>query len=214
MPGKANAGKTVVNAHTEMGIPENSPFRRMLNDMSQLAQAEEESSAFMGDSLAAIYNAEDDDAVWDADMTGPFNAQHLAGCELDLYDMRIVYSRGRENGEDINSPWVSQDGKKMYALVTAARISSAGEKRIINLPKVGEQFIFNTSAQFLTAKLFTFWTRGKFGNGATMTAAVQATELGDGKAVLKLVRVPERVIRESPVSVVAPDGYDHDEPAF
>jgi len=194
MAPKAKSGDISRNSDKEMSAPENSPFRRMLNDMSAVAQAEAESATFMGDALAAIYGAESEDDIWDSDMSGPLNAQHLGGCELTLYELRVFFSRGRD-GDEITTPWVSADGKKMYILVTAARISDAGRKKFIKLPDVGEQFQFNTSAQFLTAKLFTFWTRGYFGSGKTMNAAIQSTDLGDGKAVLKLVRVPERVVQ-------------------
>lgn len=174
------------------------PFLRMLHDMSLVATAEAENATFNGDTLAAIYNAETDDDIWDADTTGPLNAQHLEGCELALYELAVKYSRGGNGRDELKTPWLAPDGKKMYVLVTAARISKAGEKKLINLPAVGEQFEFNTSAQFLTAKLFTFWSRGRFGNGATMEAAIEGTDIGEGQTVLKLIRVPERVIRVTP----------------
>lgn len=183
-----------ISTQTANGVVDNSetPFRRMVHDMALVATAEAENATFNGDTLAAIYNAESDDDVWDADMAGPLNAQHLAGCELALYELSVKYSR---NGrDDIETPWITPDGKKMYVIVSAARISKAGEKKLINLPAVGERFEFNTSAQYLTAKLFTFWSRGRFGNGESMNAGIQGTDLGDGKQVLKLIRVTERTV--------------------
>lgn len=173
-----------------------SPFARMLRDMAALATAEDNNAAFMGDAIAAIYNAGDDDDVWDADMSGPLNAQHLAGCELEFYDLQVKYGRGGTgtDGKKIETVWIAPDGKQMYLLVTAARISNAGAKKHVNLPALGEQFQLNTSAQFLAAKLFTFYVRGKFGNGKSMRGAIQSTDLGAGQAVLKLVRVPERAV--------------------
>lgn len=177
---------------------ENQAFSRMIRDMAALATAEneEESVSSNREALAAIYNANTDDDVWDADSVGPINAQVLGGCELDIYDLQVKYSRGREDGEKIKTPWVSADGKQMYAIVTATRISKAGEKKLFRLPEVGETFQFNTSAQFLFAKLFTFYVRGKFGAGTgnVLRAAIQATDLGGGQAVLKLVRIPDRVM--------------------
>lgn len=175
-----------------------SPFGRMLTDMARIATVESEDATFTGDALAAIYNAKTEDDIWESDMTGPINAKVLAGCELALYDLSVKYSRNRrDDEEELKTPWVAPDGKRMYVLVTAARISNAGHKRLINLPEVGEQFQFNTSAQYLTAKLFTFHTRGFFGNGKTMNAAIQGTDLGDNRAVLKLVRVPERAVQST-----------------
>lgn len=204
----ANRAKSpAISEETITGTVDNSetPFRRMLQDMSHVATAESEDANFMGDALAAIYNADSDDDIWEADMSGPLNAQHLAGCELALYELSVKYSRGDKN--EIQTPWISPDGKKMYVLVTCCRISNAGAKKHINLPSVGEQFQFNTSAQFLTAKLFTFWTRGKFGSGNTMNAGIQATDLGNGQAVLKLVRVPDRALTRT-----VPNSYEEEAP--
>lgn len=169
------------------------PFRRMLRDMAALATASAEDETFRGDTLARIYTAETDDDIWDADMVPPLNGKILAGCELQLVDLEVKYSRG---DSDMISPWVYIDDKgrekKMYLLITSRRISKAGEKRLFNLPAVGEDFQWNTSAQFLAAKIFTFYARGRFGNGQTMTAMIQETDLGGDKSVLKLVRPIDR----------------------
>lgn len=197
----------------------NSAFNRMIGDMAALASAETEEQTISSnrEAIVAIYTAETDDDIWDADSVGPINAQVLGGCELDLYELEVKYSRGGEGSEKIKTPWVSADGKQMYLIVTAARISNAGEKKHFKLPAVGEMFQFNTSAQFLTTKLFTFYVRGRFGNGAVLRAAIQSTDLGGGQAVLKLVRVPERVMTgqqvfDKPKEV--PSDYDSQEAPF
>jgi hypothetical protein len=162
------------------------PYQRMIRDMSRIASVDTSSAAFTGDVLSRIYEATSDDEIWDADDQPPMNAQHLAGCELRLIELAVKYSRG--NSEFV-TPYVTDDGRQFFLLVTAERISDTGDnKRIMRLPEIGERFTFNTSAAYLTAKLFTFWSRGRFGNGATMDALIQAIDLGGGQAVLKLAR--------------------------
>jgi hypothetical protein len=179
----------------------------MVNDMARLATVETEGSAIVGDALARIYSAETDDEIWDADGCGPMNAQHIAGCELVLYDLAVKFSSGNVTGRDgkpMQTPWVTPDGKKMYITVWCARISTAGGAPHVQLPDVGEAFTFTTGAQYLTAKLFTFYVRGRFGDGKSMRAAIQSTDLGDGQAVLKLIRVPERAASMTTLDVEAP----------
>lgn len=169
-------------------------FQAMVRDMAAIATAEsEDGPAFMTEALAAIYGAETEDELWEADMSGPINAQFLGGCELDILNLAVKYSRGGDDS-DIQTPWVAADGRQMYLLVTAVRISNAGEKRNFRLPKVGEEFQFNTSAQFLTAKLMGFYRRGRIGQGNVLRAMIQETKLDEKRKVLKLTRVPERVM--------------------
>lgn len=198
MPAKRQAnGVESSSTSGTVGNPD-TPFRRMVRDMAALATVENEDSNIVGEQLSRIYSAETFDEIWDADQQGPMNAQMIAGCELSLYNLVVKYSTGNITGRDgrpMQTPWVADDGRKMYITVTAARISDTGGAPHVRLPGVGEEFQFTTGAQYLTAKLFTFFVRGGFGNGKTMEGKIQATDLGDGQAVLKLVRVPTRSVR-------------------
>lgn len=168
------------------------PYQRMIASMANNATAAEANDSFTGDQLSGIWNAETEDDIWDADMAPPLNAQHLAGCELKLHELQVKYSRGQS---DFDTPYVTSDGKKFYVMITAERISLAGKnQRLMRLPEIGERFSFNTSAAYLTAKLYTFWSRGFFGGGKSMTALIQATDLGEGQAVLKLARLASRTV--------------------
>jgi hypothetical protein len=170
------------------------PFQRMIRHMEMDATMDVEEGRFSGDDLNEILSAETEEDLWAAGEAGPLNAQHLAGCELALTDLQVKYSRGES---DIATPFVSGDGKKMYFLITAHRISDAGEKAHLRLPKVGQDFQFNTSARFLAAKVWMFYSRGYFGgdSGKSFECAVHETDLGGGTGVLKIRPIPTRATR-------------------
>jgi hypothetical protein len=91
----------------------------------------------------------------------------------------------------------TKDGKQMYLMVTMARISDAGEKSDRILPSVGETFQANTSARFVVAKLWWLSTHGYIDaeGGKVAEVKVQATDLGGGQSVIKLMPVPQRATR-------------------
>lgn len=195
------------------------PYQRMITAMAHNATEATGNDAFTGDQLSAIWEAETEDDLWDADMQPPMSGQHLAGCELRFHDLAVKFSN---SNNDFDTPYVAPDGKKFYILVTAERISDAGKYvRRIKLPAVGERFMFNTSAAWLTAKLYTFWSRGSFGNGKSMDGMIQATELSEGE-VLKLARLASRTVQaetvKEDVSESEPLNFDDrfpaDEPPF
>lgn len=179
---------------TEGTIVKATPFQVMLRAMAMDATAEAEDSKFTGDNLTALLTAESEEEIWDADERGPLNFQHLADCEIAITDIAVKFSRG--SNSEIATPFV-YDGKKMYLLVTAYRLSDAGEKKLIRLPAVGEIFQANTSAQFVTTKLWAFYTKGYINpdNGKQLETVVKAVELGDEQSVLKLRPMPRRVVR-------------------
>lgn len=192
-PQSADVDQTVTNVTSTKNL---SPFQAMIRTMEMEATADVENAEFRGDDLTPVLTAETEEEIWEADERGPLNAQHLAGCELELIDLAVKYSRGGQS--DIQTPFVSNDGKKMYLIVTAARISDANDKgNVIKLPPVGETFQFNTSARYLTVKLFQFYRLGYFGGntGKTLEAMIRETDLGDGQAVIKLRPIPRRAVR-------------------
>ena len=168
------------------------PFQTMLRAMAMDASAE--TDVFAGDDLLnAILAAETEEEFWDADERAPLNFQHLSGCEISVISLEVKYGRG--NNDSIITPFVSAEGKKMYLLAKCVRISAAGEKKIINLPKVGEVFTANTSARYVVTKLWAAQSRGMIdeNTGRTLECVVQGTDLGDGTEVLKLRPIPARV---------------------
>lgn len=174
-----------------------SPFQRMVRAMAMEASAEDD-SRFTGDDLTSIIEAESEEELWDADERPPLNAQHLAGCILEILDVDVHYSRGSR--DDIETPFQVSDGrstKKMYLVATAVRITNDADRgNLIKLPKIGEVFTFNTSARYFTTKLWQFYTRGYINReaGIKLRCLVRETDLGDGTAVLKLRPAPDSVV--------------------
>ena len=161
------------------------PFQMMIHAMSQVATADETEGRFSGDDLIAILTAETEEEIWEADDRPPLNFQHLAGCEIDIIDFQVKFSRGSST---IDTPFQTHDGRKMYLLVSCQRLSRAGEKKLIRLPDPGEVFQANTSARYIVAKIWAFWAKGKIDpqTGASLRALVQEIELGGDQSVLKL----------------------------
>lgn len=168
------------------------PFQQMIKAMAMEATAAAENAQFTGDELTPMLTAETEDDIWEADERGPLNFQHLVGCEVEIIDVEVKYSRG--SNAEIQTPFITSDGKKMYLLVTLARVSDATERREIRLPEIGEIFQANTSAKYVTTKIWMFYVRGFINRdqGKTLEATIRETELGDGTAVLKLRPIPRR----------------------
>lgn len=160
-----------------------------LSTMASMAEYEANDASFAGDDIANILLATTEEEMWDADERGPLNGQDLEDCELAITDFTVKFSRGNQ---DIETIFVTPDGKKMYLMVEAVRISTAGEKKEIRLPAPGEKFLFNTSARFIVAKLF--WLRN-MGRIPGVECVVKRIDLGGGQGVLKLRPMPKRVER-------------------
>lgn len=172
-------------------------FQRLIARMDLEATMDSEEGRFSGDDLNQILEAETEEEMWEADERGPLNTKHLAGCELDLLDVKVKYSRG---DNDMATPFITAEGRKMYLLVTAVRLSDAGEKKHLNLPGIGEQFQFNTSARFIVAKLIWLVDHGKidYDTGAHTECVIIATDLGSGNAVNKIKPLPKRAYKQEP----------------
>lgn len=193
MAAKSQSNEEIAERETAGVSTKATPFQKMLRAMDMEATADAEDAQFTGDNLNAILTAETEDEIWDADERGPLNFQHLADCEIAITDVRVKYSRGLNS--EIQTPFITPDGRKMYLLVTAHRLSDAGEKSWLRLPPVGEDFQANTSAQFVTTKIWHFYHLGYISEGKALEAVVKEIDLGDNQAVLKLRPMPRRVIR-------------------
>jgi hypothetical protein len=198
MASKGDATQVDRNVTEPTAIIQQTPVQRMIRTMELEATADAETSANDNADLNALLTAETDEELWDADERPPLNAQHLAGCDIQFIDVRVKYSRGNlvgNDGKTAQPTFVTTDGKKMYLLVTAVRLSDPDTKTAVQLPAIGEEFEFNTSARYLTTKLFQFYLRGKINrdNGQRLTAFIRATGLEEGQAVLKLR--PPRTVR-------------------
>lgn len=176
------------------------PFADMIRTMAMVATADSEETSFSGDDLNSILSAETMEEMWDADERGPLNFQHLAGCDIEILNLTVKFSRG---DSEIKTPFVYKDGdkspRKMYVIVSLKRASSAQDNKLLNLPTPGEVFEANTSARFVVAKLWWMYSKGLLDpeNGSSVFAHVEETDLGGGTGVLKLKRMPSRTVAAS-----------------
>ena len=172
------------------------PFKLMIQAMARDASAD--NSEFAGDDLNDILSAETMEEMWDADERPPLNFQHLAGCDISIIDFEVKFGRGTNT--DIKTPFITDDGKQMYLLVKAVRLSEPEEKTVIKLPEIGAEFQANTSARFIVAKIWRAYTLGSFSatRGIPLDCHVKEIDLGGGNAVLKL-----RPIRNASVRATA-----------
>ena len=169
-----------------------SRLTRITNLMAQEATAGELDNEFYGDDILAIFEAETEAEMWDADTRGPLSSKDLTGCELEIHQVDVKYSRRN----DIKSMFVTTDdqGNKryMYLMVQAVRTRHTGdENRKIKLPEVGEMFQFDTSARFVVAKLLWLYVHGHIDpqKGLSKKLRVVGIDLGGDQVVVKLAPV-------------------------
>lgn len=192
MATKSNS-PVLASATAEGHIIKATPFQGMIRQMELAAEMAVDDVKFNGDDLNAILSAETEADIWDGDERGPLNFQHLSDCEIQVIDVAVKYSRAGQ-GDNVVTQFVTADGKKMYLLVTLCRVSDAGEKTHLRLPGVGEEFVANTSARYVVAKLWAFLNKGYIDpdNGKRLECVVKSVDLGDGQAVIKLRPMPRR----------------------
>lgn len=166
---------------------------RLIRMMEMEATAAAEDSSFIGDDVMDIFESETKADMYESDQREPLNMQKLSGCELEILDIEVKFSKGNTGGEEaITSIFTTPEGKQMYVMFKAVRIRKTGEeKRTVRLPEVGEVFQGNTSARFCVAKLMWLSTHGEVDslNGRTERVKVKGTPLGDGQEVVKLLPV-------------------------
>jgi hypothetical protein len=169
------------------------PFQVMLRAMS--FDATEGDASFDDSVLNAMLEAETEEDVWEADERPPLNFQHLDGCEIEILDINVKYSRDGNNG--IKKSAFTWDGKQMYILVKCIRLSEPTEKSLINLPPIGAEFTANTSARYTVVKLWKFLTMGLIdpNTGRSLQCLVKSTDLGGGEAVIKIRPIPRRAVQ-------------------
>lgn len=143
----------------------------------------ETAGGFFGDDIAAILTAPDEATMLEADELPRYNAKVLSGSELEIYGIEVKFSDDPEILSGLIGP---QTRRKMYLLVRSARLNNSGQGNVYRLPEVGEEFVWNTSARFIVAKLYWYATHGAFDNGNAVKLRIQGTDLGGGKSVEKI----------------------------
>jgi hypothetical protein len=164
-----------------------SPFQRLRRRMAEMAVLDTAEKKVSGEDINAILLAETEADMWDADEMSVYNAQKLSGTDLQIISFEVRFSDG--SNEDIKTPFVDDKGRQMYLLVQAFRITEArGEDKTLILPEVGTEFVWNTSARNIVAKLFWMLDHGWFDIDAPNPVRVhmKGTGLTGGRSVEKM----------------------------
>jgi hypothetical protein len=191
MASNSKSPSTTDNGETNGTVVPSPRILRLIRMMEMEATAAAEESTFTGDDVMDIFEAESKADMYESDQRGPLNFQSLTGCEIELVDIEVKFSKGA-NTEGMVSVFRTPEGKGLYLMVKAVRTRKTGEeKKHIKLPEVGELFQANTSARFCVAKLMWLSTHGEVDStqGRTERVKVQGTPLGDGQEVVKLLPV-------------------------
>lgn len=182
----------IINADPATLRPSQRAVLELLTWLENIATEDTETAGgFFGDDISAILMAEDEETMLEADELPRYNAKNLSGCELDIYGIESKFSDDPEIVSGLIGP---QTNRKMYLLVRASRLNKSGQDNLYRLPDVGEEFVWNTSARFIVAKLYWYAVRGRFDNGGTVKMRIQGTDLGGGKSVEKLKALTSPVL--------------------
>jgi hypothetical protein len=139
----------------------------------------------MAEQIERILSAESEDAVWDADTGGTIQGRDVAGLELRIRDMRII----RSNRSDIVG------GHGYYASMNATVLGGPRDILTKNMLRVGQDFVFQTGAPLVVAKVRVFESR----EALPVDALLVGIETASDNVVLKLDRIPERAVQSETV---------------
>lgn len=147
-------------------------FRELLGLMEMEATAEDESfGSPMITSVEKILTAEMGAEFWDADDIDQTGGRDLTDVEQTILGYQVKYS----TKQSIRSAFRDSKDRGMYLLVRSSRLDT------------GEEFIWNTSAPLLVAKIIRLGQESKL----PANVVIRGTEAGEG-TVLKLKQIPPR----------------------
>lgn len=181
------------NGADGMEIQTINPVEKFLSRLGAMASVETNDTV-SGDAIVGILKATTEAEVWEADERAQVNGQTLEDCEIGITSFEVRWGAVRD---DMKTMYVDPaSGKPMYLLVTSVRLSNAGAKQGVILPEVGEEFVWNTSATYIVAKIVKFGQMGLIDdtNGKMLECVVKGTPTANG-SVLKLKPMPKRVVR-------------------
>ena len=169
-------------------VTKQTAFQAFLTNMENLAELDTSGGGNAPNTVMAIMTAGDEQEMWEADEIDSLGGRDLVGVEQEILDFDVKFG-GRD---DIETVFVGPTtGRQMYILVQSVRLSKSPEVPAI---AVGEQFVWNTSAPAIVAKLF--WARGH-SMIPGFQGVIRDTKLGGGQAVIKFKQIPERVVKAS-----------------
>jgi hypothetical protein len=173
----------IITADVQTLRPSQRAVLSLLTELENIATEDTESKGFSGDDIAGILMAENEAVMWEADELPRINAKVLSGSEIEIYGWEVKFSDDPEIVTGLIGP---STRRKMYLLVRSTRLNDAGQSSVYKLPDVGEEFVWNTSARFIVAKLYWLLKHGNFDDKRTVKARIVGTDLGAGKSVEKL----------------------------
>lgn len=192
-----------------------SAFQLLIQKMARMATMDETfGTSFTTGDIDRILEAEDEEAMWDADELAKWNATKLSGCDLQTLGFQVMFSPGTDS--DINTPYIDPaTGKQMFLLVQSFRVNKNGNTREYNLPEVGEVFTWNTSARTIVPKFFWMLAHGFFDEGAKpVRFRIVGTKTTAG-SVQKLKPLPEGTVIEAATAIIEETGeLPSNEPPF
>lgn len=174
-----------------------SPFQKLLRRMSEMATLDNtaERQSTTDADISAILTAGSEDEMWKSDDFDSWNAAKLSGADIEIEWFEV--KKGPIDPE-IASPFI-YDGSQLFLLVHSFRLTEEQRDSTLNLPKVGQEFTWNTSAPRIVGKLFWMLDNGWFDPGTErgpVQVHIEGTKLSGGRSVEKL-----KPIKGGPITV-------------
>lgn len=198
MASKSQDAEPVTTSGT---VTSSSPFQRLRRRMAEMAVLDNSDRISTGEEISAILLAEDEAAMWDSDDFDKWNAQKLSGTDLQTTNFEVRFGDSSDD-TDIVTPFTDDKGRQMYLLVHSFRITDKQEHKEFNLPPIGQEFTWNTSATRIVAKIFWMLDHGWFDSGAEpIRFSIQGTKLRGGRSVEKLKEFTGTPMVTAPVEI-------------
>lgn len=178
MAGKSNSE---IDRTISGEVMEHAMFQRLLRDLSSRAEIDatesrgDQATIATVEAILAAAESGDETAIWEAGEFVNVGGRDLADIEQEVISFTVKFG----NRDDVESVFMDTEGRKFFLLITSRRLDT------------GEEFIWNTSAPDIVAKLIAFDRVGKL----PLQCKIVAIPLGGGRTFLRLKPVPRRVTR-------------------
>jgi hypothetical protein len=170
------------------------PFQQMVSEMYQRAELErDETTGISEEILDDILTADTLEDMQRASERKPLGGRDLAGLRQQVIDFTCKFGTSVDEDPEMSNRF-EHDGKRMFLWVTAVRLDDPADSFDPVQPQVkfGETFLWNTSAPFVVAFLWSMQKKGMLPAYGT----IDATELRGGRSVLRW-----KPLKDTPVTV-------------
>ena len=167
-----------------------SPFQLLLRRMSEMATLDNtaERQSTTDADISKILTAENESEMWESDDFDSWNAAKLSGSDIEIEWFEV--KKGPIDPE-IQSPF-NYDNAQLFLLVHSFRLTDRKADKNQNLPPVGQEFTWNTSAPRIVGKLFWMLNAGWFdanSDHGPVQVHIEGTKLSGGRSVEKLMAI-------------------------